>query len=550
MHPQLIAFELWAQPVVIGSHGALLCAAIALAVLGWLRAARGAGVELGLAISAAGTAVLAGLAGALVLHGGVEALERGSLATPGLSMFGAVLGGGAGLWLAGRALGFSALPAADRALPAVVLAQAVARIGCFLGGCGSGRAFHGAWEFAAGGTAVELIVERHPVALYEALALLVIALLFAYEQGGFAGRARVAATAVPADGRRAWRYLALYALLRLLLDALRDPGGAASARALGSSQIVAIAVLIGALFALAVMHARASEPMKRARTIAGAVLLLAGFGAAGWTVVGASAQGVLALVPSADDAPLIRAGAFHMGSDPDDIEAALALCRAHTDDDDGCQAEVFSDEQPRHRVWLGAYRLDRTEVSRRAYQRCVQAGVCRPPRVVDLDARMALPNHPVSGVTFGEAQRYCAWLGGRLPSEAEWERAARGSGARPFPWGAVWNSRVANHGTIGPGGEQPDGFLHAAPVAAFPDGRSPYGMLNMAGNVWELTADRYAADYYARSERVAPRGANDGNERVIRGGSWRSVPHLLRATQRGALAEHESRPDVGFRCAY
>ncbi|HMI94391.1 MAG TPA: formylglycine-generating enzyme family protein, partial [Polyangiales bacterium] len=383
--------------------------------------------------------------------------------------------------------------------------------------------------------------------------------LFARRQGGREtrgydeGRARFrAASAVPASSRRLWRYLALYALLRLMLDALRVPaaGGAASAGGLGSSQIVALAVLVGALFALALLRLRASEPSARARTIAGAVLLLAAFVVAGWTVVGASAQSVLALRPSADDAPLIRAGAFVMGSDSADIEAALALCRAHTDDDDGCQPEVFSDEQPRHRVWLGAYRLDRTEVSRRAYQRCVQAGLCRPPRVVDLDARMALPDHPVTGVTFGEAQRYCGWLGGRLPSEAEWERAARGSAALRFPWGSVWNSRVANHGTIGPGGEQPDGFLHAAPVTAFADGKSPYGMLNMAGNVWELTADRYAHDYYARSERVAPRGASEGSERVIRGGSWRSVPHLLRATQRGALAEHESRPDVGFRCAY
>ena len=277
---------------------------------------------------------------------------------------------------------------------------------------------------------------------------------------------------------------------------------------------------------------------------------LACLAVAGWGVARATAQRTLVLSPRSDDAPLIRSGFFDMGSDDAEVEAAVALCRAHTEEDDVCQADVFADEQPRHRVWLGAYRLDRVEVSRRAYQRCVQAGVCRPARVADLDPRMALPDHPVSGVTWGEAQRYCAWLGGRLPSEAEWERAAHGTGRRVFPWGRQWNSRVANHGIIGRGGEQPDGFLHAAPVTAFADGRSAAGLVIMAGNVWELTADRYAHDYYARSERSDPRGASEGTERVIRGGSWRSVPHLLRVTQRGALAEHESRPDVGFRCAY
>ena len=288
--------------------------------------------------------------------------------------------------------------------------------------------------------------------------------------------------------------------------------------------------------------------MTRPRTSITAVLLTCSAVAA-WSAVSA-AQRTLALSPRSDDAPLVRSGFFAMGSDDADIAAAVELCRAHTEDDDACQAEVFADEQPRHRVWLGAYRLERTEVSRRAYQRCVQAGVCRPARVADLDARMALPEHPVTGVTWGEAQRYCAWLGGRLPSEAEWERGARGSDGRMFPWGQQWNSRVANHGVIGPGGEQPDGFLHAAPVSAFEDGKSAHGLLNMAGNVWELTADRYAHDFYGRSERSDPRGASEGSERVIRGGSWRSVPHLLRTTQRGALAEHESRPDVGFRCAY
>jgi formylglycine-generating enzyme required for sulfatase activity/prolipoprotein diacylglyceryltransferase len=566
MHPQLIALELAGHPLIIGSYGSLLCVALALAAASLLRAALAGGYELGAAISAAGTAVGAGLLGAVLVHGVVVWIDGGELAValqhPGLSLFGALLGGGVGFALCARALGLPGLALLDRALPGLALAQAVARLGCLLGGCCFGREWHGPLALHYG-----LLhgVPRHPLPLYEAGAVLLLALGFARW---------TSATAVPA-GRRSAAYVAAYACVRIALDVLRDPaaGGAAPGCLLSAGQALASWVLVaaaawlgaGALSCSVIAPAlRGGASLRRAldavqsaamavyrshaparRWLAAACVLAAC--AAAWSV---AAQSSRALVQGSDDAPLIRAGAFEMGSDADDVQFAVNLCRAYTDDVDACQPEVFTDEQPRHHVWVGAYRIDRTEVSRRAYLRCVQNGVCMPPRVADLDARVALPEHPVTGVTWSDAQRYCEWLGGRLPSEAEWERAARGSSARRFPWGSSWNARVANHGVAGPGGEQPDGFLHAAPVDAFPDGKSPYGMLNMAGNVWEMTADRYDHEYYARSERVAPRGPATGNERVIRGGSWRSVPHLLRVTQRAALAENEARPDVGFRCAY
>jgi sulfatase modifying factor 1 len=264
-----------------------------------------------------------------------------------------------------------------------------------------------------------------------------------------------------------------------------------------------------------------------------------------------AAERVAKVERQSPDAILIRAGRFAMGSDDADVVFAVALCRSYAPQPERCLPDAFADEQPRHEVRLHAYRIDRTEVSRARYLECVAAGACAPPRTSDVDARIARSEHPVTGVLAIEAAAYCARLGGRLPSEAEWERAARGEGARRFPWGAFWSSRLANHlEPHGAGARLRDGHEHAAPVGAFPDGASAYGLLDMAGNAWELTADRYAADAYARSGRTDPRGPAEGPMRVIRGGGHRSWPHELRVTARGALPEHEARADVGFRCAY
>lgn len=149
-------------------------------------------------------------------------------------------------------------------------------------------------------------------------------------------------------------------------------------------------------------------------------------------------------------------------------------------------------------------------------------------------------------MTWAEAQRYCAWAGGRLPTESEWERAARGGSKRRFPWGATFDERLANHGL--PNGEPSsvDAHAYAAPVDAYPNAKSAHGLLNMAGNVWEWTAYRFAVDYCARREGVDPRGAVESEERVLWGGSWRSAAYTLRVTHRASLKDGESRPDVGF----
>ena len=246
----------------------------------------------------------------------------------------------------------------------------------------------------------------------------------------------------------------------------------------------------------------------------------------------------------------IESGWFTMGSDDAGLELAVAICALSLDVGGRCRPELFEDEAPQHRVYVQAFQMDRHEVSHADYRRCVSQSVCTPSRVSDRDVRLGHPRHPVGGVTFGQASRYCRWVGGRLPTEAQWERAARGGSLRPFPWGQAFNARLANHGRPGGLPNEIDGYRFAAPVDAFPDGASAHGLLNMAGNVWEMTQDHYSRKGYGAGTRVDPTGPDDGETRVLRGGSWRAPAHALRVTQRAQMAAGDHRPDVGFRCAY
>jgi len=256
------------------------------------------------------------------------------------------------------------------------------------------------------------------------------------------------------------------------------------------------------------------------------------------------------------DVVRLDAGEFVRGSSAEDALYALALCIRRTEIPgaaEACQRELFGEEMPARTVWLPAFGLDRTEVTHAAYDRCVHANLCAPPRTSDADPRVHGPRLPVTGVTHAEASRYCAFVGGRLPSEAEWERAARGrdlAGSRRFPWGRTYNDRLSNHGRGGGRPDGVDGFRYAAPVGSYPDGQSPEGLLDLAGNVWEWTDDRFEEGYYADGPRVDPRGPRSGGFRILRGGSWRSAPHTQRASHRLPFPEGRSAPDVGFRCAY
>ena len=251
----------------------------------------------------------------------------------------------------------------------------------------------------------------------------------------------------------------------------------------------------------------------------------------------------------------IPGGDATLGASRADIEAGMRLCADEHDlTVSGCTTERFELERARHRTHVGAFGIDRTEVTNAAYRRCVAASSCSPSHIPDADARFALDAHPVVGVTHADAARYCAWAGGRLPTELEWEVAARGRGhPRRFPWGTLYNSAMANHGRIPFRADPVDGFRFTAPVGAIPEGASPYGLLDVAGNVWEWTASEPDARDLLREDgtpRFEHFGVAPEIVRVIRGGSWSSPAFTLRVTWRSLALLGEPTSDLGFRCAY
>jgi formylglycine-generating enzyme required for sulfatase activity len=235
--------------------------------------------------------------------------------------------------------------------------------------------------------------------------------------------------------------------------------------------------------------------------------------AAGWAVVLAA---WLLAGPASADMVLVPGGEFVMGAD---------------------DPEADDDERPARRIFVGPFWIDRVEVTNARYRACVEAGACTAPLggTIDDATRAELP---VVVVSWRQAVTYCAWAGKRLPTEAEWEKAARGVDGRRYPWGDRFDPRLANAGyTAG-----------LAAVGSHPAGASPSGVLDMAGNVWEWTSSLY---------RPYPYDAADGREdleargaRVNRGGSWYHGSRHTRTTYR-ATADHVYRRigDLGFRCA-
>ena len=226
------------------------------------------------------------------------------------------------------------------------------------------------------------------------------------------------------------------------------------------------------------------------------------------------------------------------------------------------------DEKPQHRVYLDAYWIDRTEVTNARFAQCLAAGACRP-KVYDTETKAytAYAVHPdyrdyPALIYEDEAARaYCQWAGRRLPTEAEWEKAARGTDERRYPWGNEIDCTHAAYAECNVKTAQAtDGsnaprcgysyFCQTSAVNAHSAGASPFGALNMAGNVWEWVADWYAPDYYAHSPVRNPTGPVSGEYRIRRGGGNKSWEQDLRVTARaGGSVSHFFDGQIGFRCA-
>jgi formylglycine-generating enzyme required for sulfatase activity len=218
------------------------------------------------------------------------------------------------------------------------------------------------------------------------------------------------------------------------------------------------------------------------------------------------------------------------------------------------------EETPQLRVYLDGYWMARTEVTNAQYLRCVQAGVCDQGYYMSLYSP-GLEDFPVTYVSVEQAERFCSWIGGHLPTEYEWEKAARGTDGRIYPWGDEepdYDNALANI----PEYQDEDGYgFDLFPAGSFPNGQSPYGLMDMAGNVWEWTSTWYSTNYYdtlAAEEELSgttisnPTGPENGSSRVMRGGSCASTeinnyPAFTRAANRSYL-NLSSSYYVGFRC--
>jgi formylglycine-generating enzyme required for sulfatase activity len=272
------------------------------------------------------------------------------------------------------------------------------------------------------------------------------------------------------------------------------------------------------------------------------------------------------LVARAPDRVVIPAGPFRMGSSPDQLRAAYALC---TDEYRAAGAAIvegslrctarFDAEGPQRTVVLPAFAIDRTEVTVAAYRICARQGACDGTPLVESRRVLHGDAYAVEAVTWDEAVAFCRWRGGRLPTEAEWEKAARGPLGATWPWGERWDDARANHGRrqrLSDEGadaslDASDGHEGDAPVGSFPGGASPYGVLDMAGNVWEWTDTLFVRELFAGLPGSGPTAAGPtGGERILRGGSYGTPPSDLRAARRMPLAPTERHLTVGFRCAY
>ena len=262
------------------------------------------------------------------------------------------------------------------------------------------------------------------------------------------------------------------------------------------------------------------------------------------TVLAACEQSSVSSEPP-EDMVLIPAGEFVMGTDSEGANA---------------------DQKPAHRVYLEAFYIDKHEVTNAEYEEFILAGGYKKkefwteegwdfiqkfqfdagewhkietPLQYGENSVSTEPDHPVIGVSWYEANAYATWAGKRLPTEAEWEKAARGTDGHIYPWGKEMDFSKLSY------------FPHVTKlqaVGSFSGGASPYGVMDMAGSVWEWCSDWYGESYYLQGSRKNPKGPDSGENRVLRGGGWDSIRLQLRCSYRYYESEGRRTYNVGFRC--
>ena len=207
-----------------------------------------------------------------------------------------------------------------------------------------------------------------------------------------------------------------------------------------------------------------------------------------------------------------------------------------------------SNERPVHTVYLDGYYISKYEITNAQYKKfCDETGRGYPkdPGYSGMSNYFTnYPNYPVVNVNWNDAKAYCDWAGLKLPTEAQWEKGARGTDARKYPWG---NDEPGTDRANYSG--RSDGYKYTSPIGYYPKGQSPYGLMDMAGNVWEWCNDWYDANYYSGSPSSNPRGPSSGTNKVLRGGSWNNIGNYIRCADRSGINPSSIYNDGGFRPA-
>lgn len=254
-----------------------------------------------------------------------------------------------------------------------------------------------------------------------------------------------------------------------------------------------------------------------------------------------SSQNLPKTIFSKEDASemiLIPAGEFTMGNDYKPSKTAAAVKEKYKTSK-SLVKNLYENEGPQHTVYIDAFYIDKYEVTNVQYDKFIKATLRKPPGFSKVDSYND-PEQPVVGVSYDDAAAYAAWAGKRLPTEAEWEKAARSTDKRIYPWGNEINEKITNFAK--------SNVKQPAEVGSFEKDVSPYGICDMGGNVSEWVSDWYAKDYYANSPKSNPTGPAQGDERVTCGGNYRSNAHSCRTYARNFCSPDTALPEVGFRC--